>query len=127
MEHVHSAAGPAADGIYFGGNYHYRHLPSFFFKNKHLTSQRVSKNLAHTLRLSEGSLKVAQCGLFSHLVSHHDHQSYCADWMASLCAQKDLLSAQQKRRDYYAEASRTFWTQEPARSAQGCQAYMISW
>lgn len=99
----------------------------FFLKNKHLTSQRVSKNLAHTLRLSEGSLKVAQCGLFSHLVSHHDHQSYCADWMASLCAQKDLLSAQQKRRDYYAEASRTFWTQEPARSAQGCQAYMISW
>lgn len=60
----------------------------FFFKNKHLTSQRVSKNLAHTLRLSEGSLKVAQRGLFSHLVSHHDHQSYCADCGWHHCVHK---------------------------------------
>lgn len=47
-----------------------------FLKNKHLTGQSVSKNPAHltrTLRIPEGSLKVAQCGLLGHLASHCDH------------------------------------------------------
>lgn len=70
-----------------------------FFKNKHLTSilqARVSKNLTHSLRISGGSLEVAQCGLLGHLSSHRDHQSCCAKWMASSCAGEVLLPS---RRD----------------------------